>query len=178
MVQQCHWAGDDTNLHGYAASDGAGESENMKSTSGRVIMWSEHCGKGLVDFAICVGLELSRSRIVRHDKTGSSTQWCNQHGQRLWRDLDRSCKIRVQQCKRNSPQRWFGRSMPTISRCSICGSSQRSRMGDLKFQKILGTNNVTDTMTKTVDRWALDKYMAPMSFTLMPDRADKASRAQ
>ena len=44
--------------------------------------------------------------------------------------------------------------------------------GDLKLQKVLGTNNVAN------DRWALDKYMAAMNFTLMPGRADKASHAK
>ena len=37
---------------------------------------------------------------------------------------------------------------------------------------------LADAMTKAVDRCALDKYMAAMNFTLMPGRADKASRAQ
>ena len=49
--------------------------------------------------------------------------------------------------------------------------------GDLKLQKVSGTNNVADAMTKAVDRWALDTYMATMNCTLMPGRADKASRA-
>ena len=30
--------------------------------------------------------------------------------------------------------------------------------GGVKLQKVLGTNNVADAMTKAVDRWALDKY--------------------
>ena len=38
MVQQFHWTGDDTNLHGYAHSDWAGDRQNMKCTSGGVIM--------------------------------------------------------------------------------------------------------------------------------------------
>ena len=50
--------------------------------------------------------------------------------------------------------------------------------GDLKVQKVLGTNNVADAMTKAADLWALDKYMAAMSCNLMPGRADKASRTQ
>ena len=45
MVQQFRWAGDDTNLHGYADSDWAGDRQNMKSTNGGVIMWSGHCMK-------------------------------------------------------------------------------------------------------------------------------------
>ena len=45
MVQQSHWASDDTNLHGYADSDWAGDRQNMKSTCGGVIMWSGHCIK-------------------------------------------------------------------------------------------------------------------------------------
>ena len=49
--------------------------------------------------------------------------------------------------------------------------------GDLKLRKVSGTNNVADAMTKAVDRWALDTYMATMNCTLMPGRADKASRA-
>ena len=50
--------------------------------------------------------------------------------------------------------------------------------GDLKVPEVLGTNNVADAMTKAVDRWALDKYMAALNCTLMPGRTDKASRAQ
>ena len=49
---------------------------------------------------------------------------------------------------------------------------------DLKLQKVFGTNNVADAMTKAVDRWALDTYMATMNCFLMPGRAEKASRAQ
>ena len=49
---------------------------------------------------------------------------------------------------------------------------------DLKLQKLLGTNNVADAMTKAVDRWVWDKYMTAMNFILMPARADKAYRAQ
>ena len=49
--------------------------------------------------------------------------------------------------------------------------------GDLKIQIVFGTNNVADAMTRAVDRWALDKYIAAMNFILMPGRADKASRA-
>ena len=64
VVQQFHWTGDDTNLQGYADCDWAGDRQNMKSTSGGVIMH-----KGLVDFAICIDFELRRSRIVRHDKS-------------------------------------------------------------------------------------------------------------
>ena len=45
MVQQFHWTGDDTNLQGYADSDWAGDRQNMKSTSGGVIMWSGYCTK-------------------------------------------------------------------------------------------------------------------------------------
>ena len=44
-VQQFHRAGDDTNLHGYADSGWAGDRQNMKSTSGGVIMRSGHCMK-------------------------------------------------------------------------------------------------------------------------------------
>ena len=36
--------------------------------------------------------------------------------------------------------------------------------GDLKLQKVLGTINVADAMTKAVDRWALDKCTAAVEF--------------
>ena len=45
LLQEFHRAGDDTNLHGYADSDWAGGRQNMKSTSGGVLMWSGHCIK-------------------------------------------------------------------------------------------------------------------------------------
>ena len=50
--------------------------------------------------------------------------------------------------------------------------------GDLKLQKVLGTNNVADALTKAVNRWVLDKYLASMICILMPGRADEASCAQ
>ena len=45
MVQQFHWTGDDTHIQGYTDSDWAGDRQNMKSTSGGVIMRSGHCIK-------------------------------------------------------------------------------------------------------------------------------------
>ena len=45
--------------------------------------------------------------------------------------------------------------------------------GDLKLQKVFGTNCVADAMTKAADRWALDKYMAAMSL-----HSDARSRGQ
>ena len=50
--------------------------------------------------------------------------------------------------------------------------------GDLTLQKVLGTNNVADAMTKAVDRWALDKNITAMNCAWMPSRAHKASCAQ
>ena len=125
-------------------------------------MWSGHCVKAWsTSFAICIGFELRRSRIVRYDKSSSSALWCNQNGQRLWRELDRSCEFRDGlggRCRHIKVQYLWIHS--------------KIKDGDLKLQKVLGTNNVADAMTKAVDRWALDKYMAAMNFTLMPGRAD------
>ena len=47
VQQQFHWTGDDTDLQGYADSDWARDRQNMKSTSGGVIMRSGHCIKRL-----------------------------------------------------------------------------------------------------------------------------------
>ena len=103
MLQQVHWAGDDTNLQGYADSNWARDRDQAE--------WTLH--KGLVDFAICIGFELRRSRSVRYDQSGSSAQRRNQHGQRLRRELDRSFEIRFQQRNRSGSQRWLGRSVTT-----------------------------------------------------------------
>ena len=78
MVQQFRWTGGDTYLQG--DSDWAGDPQDMKSTSGGEIIWGGQCIKGLVVFAICIGFELQRSRVVRCDKSGSSAQWRNHHG--------------------------------------------------------------------------------------------------
>ena len=177
MVQQFHWTGDDTNLHGYADSDWAGDRQNMKSTSGGVIMWSGHCIKAWSTSQSALAFKLRRSRIVRHDKSGSSAQWCNQHGHRLWRELDGGCEIGLQQCNRHCSQRCLGGRCRHI-KVQYLWIQSKIKDGDLKLQKVFGTNNVADAMTKAVDRWSLDKYMAAMNFTLVPGRADKASRAQ
>ena len=81
--------------------------------------------------------------------------------------------MRLQQCNRNSSQRWFGRSVPTYQ-----GAVFVDPVKDQGWRSQVGTTNVADDMTKAVDRSGLDKYMAAMNFILMPGRADKASRAQ
>ena len=87
--------------------------------------WSLH--KSLVDFAICIGFELTRSNIVRYGRSGSSAQLRDQHGHRLWRELDRSCEIRLQQCNRNSSQRWLGMSVPTYQGAVFCRANRRDQ---------------------------------------------------
>ena len=165
MVPQFHWAGDGTNLHGYADSDWAGDRQNMKSTSGGVIMWSGHCIKAWSTSQSALALSSGEAE----DKSGSSAQWRNRHWQRLWRELDRSCEIRLQQCNRNSSQRWFGRSVPIYQGAVFLDPvKDQEWRSQVTIQKVLGTNNVADAMTKAVDRWALDKYMAAMNCILMP----------
>ena len=64
------------------------------------------------------------------------------------------------------------------SQRQFCPKSRGRADDDCALQKVLGTNNVADAMTKVVDRWAFDKYMAALKCTLMPGRADTSSRAQ
>ena len=177
MVQQIHWACDATNLHGYADSDWAGDRQNMKSTSGGVIMRSGHCIKAW-----------STSQSALALSSGEA-------------ELYAMTKVAVQLSGEISMAKDFGVSLTGVVKSdssSAIGIAHRDGLGgrcrhvkvqylwiqskikdgDLNLQKLLGTNNVADAMTKAVDRWALDKYMAAINFTLMPGRADKASRAQ
>ena len=110
MVQQFHWTGD-TNLKGYVDTDWPRDRQNMKFTSGGVIMWSGHCVKACSTSQSA--LSSSSGETERDDKRGSSAQWRDRRGRRLWCQLDGSCEIRLQQCNRNSSQRWLGRTVPT-----------------------------------------------------------------
>ena len=115
--------------------------------------------------------------MYTHDKSGSSAQWCNQHGRRLCVSLTGVVKSDSISAIGIAHRDGMG------GRCRhIMGQylwiQSKIKDGDLKLQKVLGTNNVADAMTKVVDRWALDKFMAAMSLVLMPGRAGKASRAQ
>ena len=177
MVQQFHWAGDDTNLHCHADSDWAGDRQNMKSISGGVIMWSGHCIKAW-----------STSHSALASSSGEA-------------ELYAVTKVAVQLSGVISMAKDFGVSLTGVVKSyssSAIGIAHRGGLGgrcrhvkvqnlwiqskikdgDLKLQKVLGTNNVADAMTKAVDRRALDKYMSAMNFILMPDRADKVFRAQ
>ena len=71
-------------------------------------LWCDHVEWCINAWSIpqsAFALSSGEEEIVRYDKSDSSAQWYNQHGQRLWGELDRSCAIRLQQCNRNSPQR-------------------------------------------------------------------------
>ena len=113
MVQHCHWTGDDTNLQGHVGSDLAGDGQNMKSTSSGVIMRSGHCMKAWSTSQSALALASREAELYAMTEVDSSAQWRIQHGQRLWRELDRSCDTRLQQCNRDSSKRWLGRSVPT-----------------------------------------------------------------
>ena len=173
MVKQFHWTGDDTFLQG--DSDWAGDPQDMKSTSGGVIMRSGHCTK-----------VWSTSQSV----------WALSSGEA---ELYAVIKVPVQLSGVIIMAKDIGISLPgvvTSDSISVIRTAHRDGLGgrcrhikvqyswiqskikdgDFKLQKVL-TNNVADAMTKAVDRWDLDKYMATMTCVLMPGRADKASRA-
>ena len=76
-----------------------------------------------------LALRSGEAQLYAMTKSGSSAQWRNQHGQRLWRELDWGCEIRLHYWNRHGSQRWLGRSVPTYQVQYFCGSSQRSRMG-------------------------------------------------
>ena len=167
MVQQFYWAGDDTNHHGYADSDWAGDRQNMKSTSGGVIMWSGHCINAWSTSQSAMALSSGEAELYAMTKSGSSAQWCNP----AWpKDFGVSLTGVVK--SDSSSAIGIAHRDGLGGRCRhikvhYLWIQSKIKDGDLKLQKVLGTNNVAD-----------DKYMAAMNFTLMPGRADKASRAQ
>ena len=110
MVQQFHWTGDDTNLQGYADSDWAGDRQNMMPTDGGV---SGHCMNVWSTSQSALALSSGEAELYSITKVAVQLSGVDHHGQRLWREIDRSCKIRLQHCSRNNSQRWLGRSVPT-----------------------------------------------------------------
>ena len=177
MVHEFHWAGDDTDLHGYADSDWAGDRRNMKSTSGGgVIMWSGHCIKAWSTSQSALALSSGEAELYAMTKVAVQLSGVI--------SMAKDCGVSLtgvvksdQQFNRNSSPRWFGRSVQTYQGAVLVDPVKDQGWGS-QVTKVFGTNNVADAMTWAVDRWALDKYMAAMNITLMPGRADKASRAQ
>ena len=113
MVQQFHWTGDDTNLHGYADSDWAGDRQNMKSTSGGVIMWSGHCIKAWSTSQSALALSSGEAELYAMTKVAVQLSGVISMATDFWRELDGCCEIGLHQCNWHCSQRWFGRSVPT-----------------------------------------------------------------
>ena len=177
MVQQFHWASDDTNLHGYADSDWAGDRQNMKSTSGGVIMWSGHCIKAWPISQSALALSSGEAELYAMTKVAVQLSGVISMAKDFGVSMTRVVKSDSSSAIGIAHRDGLGGRCRHI-KVQYLWTQSKIKDGDLKLQKVLGTNNVADAMTKAVDRWALDKYMAAMNFTLMPGRADKASRAQ
>ena len=170
MVQQLYWAGDDTNLHGYADSDWAGDRQNMKYTSGGVIMRNGHCIKAWSTSQSA--LALSSGEAALHAMTKVAVQlsgvisMATDFGVCLTGVVKSDSSSAIGIAHRDG----LGGRCRHIKVQYLCIQS-KIKDGDLKLQKVLGTNNVADAMNAAVDRWALDKFLAAMNFTLMPDLA-------
>ena len=177
MVQQFHWAGDDTNLHGYADSDWAGDRQNMKSTSGGVIMWSGQCIKAWSTSQSALALSSGEAELYAMAKVAVQLSGVISMAKNFGVSLTGVVKSDSSSAIGIAHRDGLGGRCRHI-KVQYLWIQSKIKDGDLKLQKVLGTNNVADAMTKAVDRWALDKYMAAMNFILMPGRADRASRAQ
>ena len=156
VVQQFHLTGDNNSLQGYADSDWAGDRPNMKSTSAGVIMCG-HCIKAWPISQSALALSSREAELYTLTKVAVQLSGCNQHGQRLWREFDRSCELRLVQRDRNSSQRWVGRSVPTYQGAVLVDPVEDQRWGYQVSQQVLGTNSVHYATTKAADRWTLDR---------------------
>ena len=174
---QFHWAGDDSNLHCYADSDWAGDRQNMRSTSGGVIMWSGHCIMAWSASQSALALSSGEAELHAMTKVAVQLSGVISMAKGLGVSLTGVVKSDSSSAVGIAHRDGLGGRCRHI-KVQYLWIQSKIKEGDLKLQKVLGTNNVADAMTKAVDRWALDKYMAAMTFTLMPGRADKASRAQ
>ena len=138
MLQQFHWTGGEINLSGRGDSDWAGDRQNMKSTSGGVIMRSGQCIKAWSTSQYA--LALSPGEAEPYAMTKVAVQLTGVIS--MARDFGVSLTGVVNSdCNQHSSQRRLGRTVPT------CQS--KTKDGELEFRRVLGTNNA---MTKTVDR--------------------------
>ena len=158
-----------------AHRNGKGIRQNMTSTNGGVIMWSGHCTKAWSTSQSALALSSREAELYAMNNVAVQLSgvisMAKDFGVSLTRVVksDSSSAIVHRDCQ-------GGRCRHI--KVQYLWIQSKMKDGDLKLQTVLGTNNVADAMTKAVDRWALDKYMAPMNCILIPGRADKASRAQ
>ena len=113
VVQLFHWTGDDTSVQGYTDSDWAGDGQNMKSTSGGVIMRSGHCKMAWSTSQSALGLCSGEAELYAMTNPNPTLQFEKLTEKALEGGAD-------------------------TSGCNCCGSSQRSNMDNSGWRKFLG----------------------------------------
>ena len=144
----------------------------MKSTSGGVIMWSGQCIKAWSTSQSALALSSGEAELFAMAKVAVQLSGVISMAKNFGVSLTGVVKSDSSSAIGIAHRDGLGGRCRHI-KVQYLWIQSKIKDGDLKLQKVLGTNNVADAMTKAVDRWALDKYMAAMNFIF-----DARSRGQ
>jgi hypothetical protein len=149
-------------------SDYAGCTRTRKSTSGGLIMFGSHCIKSWSSTQDVVALSSGEAEYYAMVKAVSQAIGVRN----LLKDLEINVSIQINTdasaAKAIASRRGCGR-VRHIDVATLW-VQEKVANGEVKVQKVPGTENLADVLTKHVDRSTLDKHLTSMGFTRHYDR--------
>lgn len=163
------WQGTQTGLDGYTDSDWAGCRVTGRSTSGGAIMIGKHFIKSWSRTQKCVTLSSAEAELVAMTKMTAECIGI-QHIMREWgRQVqahvyaDSSAALGVADRKGAGKLRHINVGMLWIQ--------EKKNEGSVTFEKVMGTNNPADMMTKYLSAEAISKYSQDLQLQFREGRA-------
>jgi len=175
LVQVFRWTNDwDTELVGYADSDWAGSRSDMRSTSGGAITWGDHCLKAWSSTQTTVALSSGEAELYALTKAATQVagliSLASDFGIKWTGKVKSDSSAAIGIAHRDG----LGGRCRHI-RVQYLWIQGRIREGELAVQKIAGTQNPADAMTKAIPVDIMDKYLKWLAFQCREGRASKAS---
>ena len=157
VVWKYRFQGRQKEVSGYSDSDWAGCKRTSKSTSGGAIMLGGHCLKSWSSTQKSITLSSGEAELVAAVKMCTEVigiiqlarDWGVELEGRIY--VDSSAAIGVAKRRGNGKLRHV--------RVGLLWIQERIEDGDLAMEKVLGTNNPADLMTKNFTRSKINQYM-------------------
>ena len=177
LVQSFAWVDlQDLHLQGFADSDWAGDRQDMKSTSGGVIMWGGHCLKAWSTSQSTVALSSGEAELYAMTKMAVQLSGIISMAD----DFDLVLKGIVK--SDSSTAIGIAHRDGLGGRCrhikvQYLWIQSKIKNEELQLVKVPGTHNPSDIMTKAICQDLLGRYLDVMNYKHMDGRAEKSSTA-
>ena len=149
-------------LEAFTDSDFAGCSKTRKSTTGRCVMWGDHCLKGLPKTQAIIALSSGEADLAALVKG-----FVELMGMRsIMRDF--SCKLILGLATDATAAIGMvaREGLGKVRHLAVADQwvQERQRLGDIDYKKVDGPDNPANALTKCVDGETLRRHMGHMGF--------------